>query len=433
MANGSESQVTSPRVLGKIAPKEKVKEPKQQKLKFRARSTVQLEGKLAEYDALIDDEAIDEVLGYETNRTGRTPYRPSQLIRVHIVKSVEDVSSFNKVCKKLRSSEGKHLRKFCGFKNMKKTPAPATLTNFRQSLTFWDCIRLIMVFLNMAFGMELFSKSKFYAVDSSDLESPCNWTPVEVIKDEDGNKIEVFSDIEARKGVRRGPKDSKYFVGCRKHSFGVYLPDSNKVINLVSLVVPANRHDVDLLMPLIRLANLIGLKVEYVVCDAGYVGKKKKEHAFDYYGATISTPKKDNTKLPEDVTKKGEVLCPKANEKMSWAGFDAEKKEHTYVCGLTNPKDCFFYSACNQERTIPIQDNEVAFGPIPVATLLNKYLQSQRKLHETSWHRNKENGGLKNITLKGKKNVQFLATIANICDLLDEIIAHHKRRYRKTA
>ncbi len=80
-----------------------------------------------------------------------------------------------------------------------------------------------------------------------------------------------------------------------------------------------------------------------------------------------------------------------------------------------------------------MQGNGVAFGPIPVATLPNKYLQSQRKLHETSWHRNKENGGLEHITLMGKKNVQFLATIADICDLLDEIIAHRKRKYRKVA
>lgn len=205
---------------------------------------------------------------------------------------VEDIPSFNKVCKKLRSSEGKHLRKFCGFKNMRKTPSPGTLTNFRQGLTFWDCVRLMLVFLNMAFGIELFSKSKFGAIDSSVLESPCSWTPVEVIEDENSDKIEILSDLEARKGVRRGPKDSKYFVGYRKHSLGVYLPDSNKVINLVSLVVPANRHDVDLLIPLIRLANLIGLKVEYLVCDAGYIDKKKKEQAFDYYGTTICTPKK---------------------------------------------------------------------------------------------------------------------------------------------
>jgi len=141
----------------------------------------------------------------------------------------------------------------------------------------------MLIFLNMAFGIELFSKSRFYAIDSSDFESLCSWTPVEVIGEENGNKIEVFSDLEARKGVRRGSKDSKYFVGYRKHSLGVYLPDSNKVINLISLVVPANRHDVDLLMPLIRLTTLIGLKVEYVVCDAGYIDKKKKEQAFDYF------------------------------------------------------------------------------------------------------------------------------------------------------
>lgn len=237
---------------------------------------------MAEYDALIDDEAIDEALGNDPSGVGINPYRPSQLIRVHIVKLAEDIPSFNKVYEKLRLSEGKHLRKFCVFKSKKKTPAPSTLTNFRQSFTFWDCIRLMIIFLNMAFGLELFSKSNFHiettlTIDSSDLESPCSSTLVEVIEDADRNKIEVFSDIEARKGVRRSPKDTKYFVGYRKHSLGVYLPDSNKIINLISPVVPANKHDVDMLMPLIRLTNLICLKVEYVFCDARYVDKQKKE------------------------------------------------------------------------------------------------------------------------------------------------------------
>jgi len=61
---------------------------------------------------------------------------------------------------------------------------------------------------------------------------------------------------------------------------------------------------------------------------------------------------------------------------------------------------------------------------------LTKPEEIARDLH---WHHNKENGGLEHITLMGKKNVQFLATIADICDLLDEIIAHRKRKYRKVA
>lgn len=46
------TKLSQPKTLDKIGPKQKMKEPKQQKLSFRVRSAVQLEGKLKEYDRL---------------------------------------------------------------------------------------------------------------------------------------------------------------------------------------------------------------------------------------------------------------------------------------------------------------------------------------------------------------------------------------------
>lgn len=376
---------------------------------------------LKDIDEFIDDDVINHTFSYKhTGKVGRKAIPFSVKLRMHILESIKKIPSFNMVVRETRQRRA--YRRFCKISSKSKVPCAATLTNFRKELTFRDRILLMSIFIRTAKEKGLFDNClNLHIIDSTDLESPCS---AKVIK-KDSNGRERYHDPTATKGRRASKKGkSKYFIGHKKHTLSIVPPD-NKAIALLSFVTPAHQHDGHFLLGLLRLAEMIGLPVNYVVCDTAYIDNDKKKRARERYGVVVHTPKKGNTKLPLDVDDTGTPECP-LGEPMKWLGYDFKTGLHSYGCGV---EGCGLN--CDV-RTIRSDDYPIAFGEIPTHTRVSRELIKKRKLIESQFWRDKELYGLERLTLMNKENVHFLSVVADICGLLKSLSMFVKMRgFRK--
>jgi hypothetical protein len=378
-------------------------------------------------DELINDEAIDAAFFYKIAWRGRKPVPISRKVRAHILKATKRIPSFNQLCFELK--QRKAYRRFCHLKNKKDGFCPATLTNFRQDFSFRDRLTLMSIFIKNAAPLGFFQNcSQLHITDSTEMESPCRWEPIEV----NGCKVEKFRDPTASRGRRSAKKGkSRFFVGHRKHSLACVLPH-NKVIALLSVVASAHQQDVHFLLPLLYLAQALGLDVKYVVADLAYIDSERKRVAKEKFGVVVHTDKKVNSRLPEMVDQRGAPYCI-AGKNLQWLGLDQKSGLHYYGCGLDEPKDCPLYGGCEKLRVIDSAQYPVAFGQIPVHLGVSRKMLRVRKLKEPGFWRDRNKGGLARITLLNKDNAHFLAVIADVCDLLDSlaIFLENKRSLQK--
>ena len=185
------------------------------------------------------------------------------------------------------------------------------------------------------------------------------------------------------------------------------------------MVLPADRPDQYVLLPLLHLAGMVGLEVRYLVADLAYIDQKRKQIAAKRYGVLVTTDKKVNTSLPEQTDPTtGTPQCFQG-EDMTWDGFDPRSGEHTYICPLECPRDtCHYAPLCPGERTIDADAYPIAFRILPVHTTPVREMLKKRKAVEPMFRRERQHGALDNVTLIGKANVHVIACIADICDLL---------------
>jgi len=385
---------------------------------------------LERLDELINDEAIDAAFSYKTAWRGRKLVPISTKVRAHILKAIKRILSFNQLCAELK--QRKAYRRFCHLKSKKDGFCPATLTNFRQDFSFRDRLTLMSIFIKTADSLGFFQNCRqLHITDSTEMESPCRWEPIEVIE-VNGCKVEVFRDPTASRGKRAAKKGkSRFLVGHRKHSLAILLPN-NKVVTLISIVAPAHQQDVHFLLPLLYLAQALGLEVKYVVADLAYIDSERKRVAKERFGVVVHTDKKVNSRLPEMVDERGAPYCI-MGENLQWLGLDQESGLHYYGCGLDEPKDCPLYGGCEKLRVIDSAQYPVAFGQIPVHLKVSRKMLRARKLKEPGFWRDRNKGGLDRISLLNKDNAHFLAVIADVCDLLDSlaIFLESKRSLQK--
>jgi hypothetical protein len=394
-----------------------------------AESLVSSDQDLAELDRLIDDETLNTWYAphqtYQPGKKGRKPIPAASKLRVHLLFARKQLPSFNETCEQI--THNTVYQAFCGVTSI----SPGTLSNFRASLTFEDLIALMKIFIRKAEDLGFFQEcADLYVQDSTDLESPCNWQVIETIQ-RGPETIEVYQDPTAQLGKRANKKGkSTFFVGHRKHTLGVV--QGTKVIPLLSVVLPANRPDQYVLLPLLHLAGMVGLEVRYLVADLAYLDQKRKQVAVKRYGVLVTTDKKSNSKLPEHTNPKtGNPQCFQGAD-MTWDGFDPTTGQHTYICPVDcSWQTCHYAPLCPGERTIDADSYPIAFRTLPVHTKPVREMLKKRKAVEPMFRRERQHGALDNVTLMGKANVHVLACIADICDLL-KALAHLKQPMEKT-
>jgi hypothetical protein len=379
-------------------------------------SLVSRDQDLAELDRFLDDETINTWYAphqtYQPGKRGRKPIPAASKLRVHLLFARKQLPSFNETCQQI--TRNTLYQAFCGVKSI----SAGTLSTFRNSLSFDDLMALMKLFIRKAETVGFFEQcADLYVQDSTDLESPCSWKVIDTIQ-RGSQEIKVYQDPSAQLGKRAHKKGkSTFFVGHRKHTLGVV--HGTKVIPLLSVVLPADRPDQYVLLPLLHLAGMVGLNVRYVVADLAYLDQKRKQVALERYGVLVNTDKKVNTTLPEHTNSKtGTPQCFQGND-MIWDGFDASTGQHTYICPVECPHHtCHYAPLCPGERTIDADSYPIAFRTLPVHTKPVREMLKKRKAVEPMFRRERQHGALDNVTVMGKTNVHVFACIADICDLL---------------
>jgi hypothetical protein len=192
----------------------------------------------------------------------------------------------------------------------------------------------------------------------------------------------------------------------------MFLPGENISLPLCSLVAPADVHEVTLVQELIKYAKSLGIPVKILSADLGYYDMERTAEIQEEEAVTLVTGIKSNTVLPADVDERCAPLC-EADLGMKWDGYSEETKSHCYTCPIGKPASCLNYPVCQLEKTVSADVHPVIFGAIPLSSNLHSHIADARKYVEGVFGRQKNNDSMKEITLKGTKNFQFVSVIAD--------------------
>jgi hypothetical protein len=354
------------------------------------------------------------------------------MLRAELLKSLKYAElSYRKYCAaQLNNLEQKTNRAFVGLPLHKKLCiSHSQLSQFRAGLSFSQLVNLLVYIIHLFLKSgRLGSKFAVHGADSAELPAICNPTPLATI--EIGKKkVRIYSELDADCGTRRKKRDkSEYFVGYRLHSLTAINPQTGHSYPLISLIAPGNHHDSLFLVQLIQLGQAIGLELKVVIADEAYGDAADHEAIRREHGVSVITPPKENVKLPEHVDKETqEVYLNKWCETpMTYLGKTDEGR-HEFKCNAS-PDECIHYPTCHKQREIPTDSG--IFGQIPAQVEGVAEANNLRKNIERPFNLLKHRDGLEPVRVRSQHRLMAVATFANMANLLLEIVATRKRRYK---
>jgi hypothetical protein len=263
--------------------------------------------------------------------------------------------------------------------------------------------------------------------------------------------VRIYAELDADCGTRRKKRDkSEYFVGYRMHTLTAINPHTGHSYPLISLIAPGNHHDSLFLTQLIQLGQAIGLELKVVIADEAYGDAADHEAIQKEYDLTVITPPKANVKLPEHVDKEtGAVYLDKWCETpMAYLGKTDQATAssllrlgpsprraaltsaggHEFSCNAS-PDECIHYPTCHKHREIPVDSG--IFGQIPAQLEGVEELNNLRKNLERPFNLLKHREGLEPVRVRSQQGLIAVAAFANAANLLLEIVATRKTRYKE--
>jgi len=223
------------------------------------------------------------------------------------------------------------------------------LSKFRSSLTFSQLVNLMVYMLYHFYRSDLLGDCVIHGIDSTELANECK-TPLASIE-VSGKKIRIYHDLDCDCGKRRNKRDkSPYVIGYRLHTLTAINAETGHSYPLISLLAPANHHDSNFLLPLLKLAQAIGINIKLVTADEAY-----HDGNGAFYEKTrihVTTPPSAKVALPEHVNPDtlSVFIDDMCEIPMCHVGY--ENNAHEYKCGAY-PGECFRSGNCPQFREIP--------------------------------------------------------------------------------
>lgn len=394
-------------------------------------NTLGFDKELIDYIEFVDDSFIEEIIVPLYKTGGRNPKRALTQFRAHYLYFVKDeITSYRQLERVLKNPKNQDYRNFIGAVTVKDVPSHNCMSDFRTKVGVMRFYQILFGLLSQALQLEGFLNPKLSAIDSRPLFANVGGPKRKRCDCKDKGKCSCpksFTDPDATVGVQRKKANlGRYFIGYKKHTIICQSPQGP--VPLLSIVLPADTHDVKVLLPLVtKLKEVENLKVEYLVADLGYYDKDTHIEALTKHDVVVTTGVKSNAILPDAVTEDLKALCPEGHP-MVWDGFDKTELQSWFRGDENCCRNCLFNSTCDKFFAFDYKENPLIFSPIPHGTQLHQAMQKFRKqvelnfAQESNWLDKKMRH--KKLPVRGLEKVQIFAILADTFRLVKLILQH---------
>jgi hypothetical protein len=228
---------------------------------------------------------------------------------------------------------------------------------------------------------------------------------------------------------------SRFFLGYKKHSFRLWLPQYERGVLLVPIVswaAPANTNEGCLLVPSVRHCwRRWQWRPDVIVGDMGYIDAASKRAIRECWQAAVVTRLKENMLLVPPFETATHAICPQG-QRLQWLGYDGEDQRQWFgvrdaqpLCGR-----CWQASECPREFGFLAADHETLLGVVPMNTVVSqRLLQQVRPWIEPAQSYEKNQLGLSQVFLNSLRLTWSMCLLADACVLLRaSVLVRHPER-----
>jgi hypothetical protein len=175
---------------------------------------------------------------------------------------------------------------------------------------------------------------------------------------------------------------SRYFIGYKKHTLRLWLPQYTAAKLLVPLstwAVPANRGEALFLQPSLRMCQRqLGWLPQWVAGDLAYINLRTQRRIREELGVAVITRMRKDMHMVAPYSARGEVECHQG-QRLRWLHYDAESQEQWF--GVEAPASlcdsCWEQARCLREFAWPAERHEILFGQVPFDSWLARHLSTR--------------------------------------------------------
>jgi len=376
-------------------------------------------------DDLLDDGIINSLLSYDGYSPCMRDIFPCNLFRAELLKAIKYPEiSYRKFCgNDYLGMDRKQNRVFVGLPLISPKMIDHTeLSKFRSGLTFSQLVNLMVYMLHHFYRSGLLGDCVIHGIDSTELANECK-TPLASIK-LNGKKIRIYHDLDCDCGKRRNKRDkSPYVIGYRLHTLTAINAETGHSYPLISLLAPANHHDSIFLLPLVKLAQAIGIDMKLVTADEAY-----HDGNGAFYEETrihVTTPPSAKVTLPEHVNPDtlSVFIDDMCEIPMCYVGY--ENNTHEYKCGAATG-ECLRSGNCSQFRGISCDNGN--FQRIPNDKNQVQQAHNIRKNIERPFNLLKNQTGLEQVRVRSQHSLIARCIFSNIGILLLEMAGTRRKK-----
>ena len=339
------------------------------------------------------------------SKKGPKGYNIRPIIRAFLAQRLENIPTRAALVRRLNNDPV--FSYICGFGFYEKVPSEATLSRYFKKLSESNSLKeLYIQLLSEANELDLLDLETI-AIDASKLKSYERAKPKSQIDKENLNTPDWGAKFDSF-------KNKTTWYGWKVH----LAVDTESELPLAITVTPANEADSNQALSLVQMVSevMTGIKCEqtkYWVMDSGYDFTYIYESIlFDYNSQAIIPINKRNAKQPPAgyYDFDGTPECSAGHKMAYWGYYKGDNKFRCPdVCGKV---DCVHGSAwCSKSnyghvtKTRPKEDPRYVSTPHRGSKTWQK-IYNKRTSVERTFGRLKENLGLKNVRVMGKKKVK---------------------------
>lgn len=400
-------------------------------LPYHYYNTLGFDAELIDYINHVDDRIVLEKVASLYKEGGRPPVDPRVCFRMHYLYFTRpEISSFRELVRQLKEPKNQAWRNFIGIPNIRKVPVHSSLSHFRTKVSAELFYAILFDLIAQALKIKDFLLPMLTGIDSRPI-----WANVNGYKHKRCACLDqaacccekTYSDPDATCGVQRTKANqNKFFIGYRKHS--IVCPSPKGPIVLFSIVLPNDKADVKVMLPLIEMMKKIeGLQVEYLVADLGYFNAEDQKKALMEYDVAVVTEIKKNTIVPDHCSPEGKPECEQGHA-LVFDGFDKDTYTAWFRGDDVKCSACPLQSRCEKQFEYAFTENPFFYGPVPQDSVLQERMLKFRKQVELAFAQ--ESNQLtsvmkhKKVPVRETKRVEKWFILRDAFRLIERMIQH---------